>query len=116
MRYTGSYSYNEKNEPFGFEVKKYEQNYIFGEGKDDGGAFSVEIKIKTSNFLTMKKIYHGAHTVPNLNSFFKWIHINIRYNIQLIETLNPNTQGELLRPMHQRRHRHHGLKRNLGNP
>jgi hypothetical protein len=70
MRYTGYYSYNENKETFGFDVKKYEQNYIFGEGKDEGGAFSVEIKIKTSNFLTMKKIYHGAHTVTKLHPLF----------------------------------------------
>lgn len=63
MKYTGWYSYNEKKEVFGFDVKKYEPTYIFGEGKDEGGAFSVEIKIKSSLFLTMKKIYHGAHTV-----------------------------------------------------
>ena len=70
MRYTGWYTYNEEKNTFSFDVKKYEPNYIFGEGKDDGGAFSVEIKIKPSLFLTMKKIYHGAHTVHFYNPFF----------------------------------------------
>ena len=63
MKYTGWYSYNEEKNTFGFDVKKSEPNFIFGEGKDDGGNFSIEIKIKSSCFLTMKKIYHGAHTV-----------------------------------------------------
>ena len=66
MNYSGWYSYNEAKNTFGFNVKKYEKDFIFGEGKDDGGAFSIEIKVKPSCFLTMKKIYHGAHTVSLL--------------------------------------------------
>lgn len=63
MHYSGWYSYNEEKQTFGFNVKKQTENYIFGEGKDDGGAFSLEVKINPSCFLTMRKIYHGAHTV-----------------------------------------------------
>lgn len=66
MNYSGYYTYNNKKETFGFDVKKYDQNLIHGEGKDEGGPFSVEIKIKKSLFCTMKKIYHGAHTVNPL--------------------------------------------------
>ena len=63
MRYVGWYTYNEKKENTEFEVKKYETNFISGEGKDVGGAFSMEIKIKKSCFVTMKKVYHGSNSV-----------------------------------------------------
>ena len=63
MKYTGWYTYNEEKKDFGFDVKSYSETAISGEGKDEGGAFSIEMKINPSLFCTMKKIYHGSHTV-----------------------------------------------------
>ena len=67
MKYKGWYSYNDEKHDFIFDVKDYSPSHVTGEGVDGGGPFSIDIKVQTSLFCTMKKIYHGSHTVFTFN-------------------------------------------------
>lgn len=66
MSYKGWYSYNGDKSDFEFKILSRSSTQFTGKGEDEGGAFSVELKAQTSLFCTMKKIYHGSHTVTYL--------------------------------------------------
>ena len=63
MSYKGWYSYNNNKSDFEFAIQSSSNDKITGKGQDEGGQFSIEVKIQKSLFCTMRKIYHGAHSV-----------------------------------------------------
>ena len=63
MSYKGWYSYNNNKSDFEFAIQSSSSDKITGKGQDEGGQFSIELKIQKSLFCTMRKIYHGAHSV-----------------------------------------------------
>jgi len=63
MLYRGYYTYNEEKTPTEFTTKKVSDTLIYGEGKDNGGDYTIEGKISPSNFICLTKKYIGAHTV-----------------------------------------------------
>ena len=63
MRFKGYYTYNNEKKPTEFNLIKKTDTTIYGEGKDDGGNYTIEGKITKSGRIDFEKYYMGTNKV-----------------------------------------------------
>lgn len=63
MKYRGYTIYNGEKSESEFDVKKYTEDSLYGEGTDSGGNFSIEGKLQKSGRIDLEKYYMGEDKI-----------------------------------------------------
>ena len=63
MKYKGYYTYNNEKKATEFDVVKKSESSIYGEGKDEGGSYTIEGKISKSGRIDLDKYYMGSDKI-----------------------------------------------------
>ena len=71
MKYKGFYTYNDEKHATEFELIKHNNDTIYGEGKDEGGNYSIDGTLQKSGRLDLKKYYMGGDSLALFGRYIK---------------------------------------------